>query len=171
MSTESLEIARIYNLINLFQMSKIGMDEYINISPKFIEDFRIAIKAITQLDKEITDPNLYCFISNVNMQYTITSHTEDSQKFIVSSFGAIIGGALGALFSKVFISNKGIAMHKGSILGFSTLGAALLESSLFEENIDQKRMDILSNAILDCYGPMDKIEIFGALPDEHEIIT
>lgn len=170
MTTNCSEIERIYNLINLFRMSKMDVGEYIKVTPKFIEDFGDAIKAVTQISKEITDPHLHCFISNVNMQYTILDNTEDSYSFMYSGLGASIGGLLGVLYSKIFIPNKGVVMHKSSIFGLSILGAAIIENSLFEKSMDQKKLDILSDTMISCYGSMEKIGAFGILPDECEII-
>lgn len=169
MTTNCSEIEKIYHLLHLFKMSKMDVGEYIRITPKFIEDFKGALKAVTQANKELIDPDLSCFIFNINMQYNILDNTENSYSFIDSGLGAIIGGIFGLLFSKAFIPNKNTLTHKSIIMGLSILGAATIENNLFGENIYQKRMDILSDAMISCYGSMEDIKISGIL-NECEII-
>lgn len=162
------EIERIYNLIYLFRMSKMDVGEYIKITPKFIEDFRSAVKAVTQANKEIIDPNLQCFISAANTGYDIPYSVGYSHALLGIGLGAITGGLFGAVFGKVVASTESLAahpIHRGSVIAFTLLGAAALGQNFFEEKLNQIKMDIFEHAALSCYSPEENIELSGVLSE------
>jgi hypothetical protein len=173
MTTETLEIEKIYDFINLLKVSKRDVGEHIKITSKLIEDFRITLKGVTQFDKEITDPNLHCFVSFVNMQYDIPGSAGYPHALEGIGFGAVLGGLFGVVFGKVLGSAESLAahpIHRGSVIAFTLLGATALGQNFFEEKLDQIKMDVLSDAMLRCYGSIEKVEISGILSDECEVI-